>query len=135
MTADVTGRVISLAAQQVGKGTYRKDATLAQAPGVVNCFTFVQWLWSHAGITVPDHILRWDKAIVVSRETIRPGDLAFTPLPGRTLETDDFGHVGIVGADGWIIHASGWRGMIGADSQARFFERGCLGVRRVPLSR
>jgi len=130
---DVIGKILTLAELQVGRGSYRGKATLDQAPLIVNCFTFVQWLWREAGIVVPEHMLVWDGARIISRDDMQPGDLAFTPRLNRTLESDDFGHIGIVGREGWIIHASRMRGMVGADSPTRFFERGCLGVRRVPI--
>ena len=133
MHHDVIEKVLALAEQQVGRGAYRGKATLDQAPVVVNCFTFVQWLWREAGIVVPEHMLVWRDALIIPREDMQPGDLVFTPRLDRTLESDDFGHIGIVGRERWIIHASRMRGMVGADSLTRFFERGCLGVRRVPI--
>jgi cell wall-associated NlpC family hydrolase len=131
--ADIKEHILALAASHVGRGRYSGKATLDQAPLNVNCFTFVQWLWRETGIIVPEHLLAWKDALPVEREHMQPCDLTFTPRLNRSLETDDFGHVGIVGRDGWIIHASRSRGMIGADSPTRFFERGCLGVRRIPL--
>jgi len=133
--ADIQAHVLALAAAHISKGIYRGNATLDQAPMIVNCFTFVQWLWREAGVIVPAHMLAWNEALSVERKAMQPCDLVFTPRLNRTLDTDDFGHIGIVERDGWIIHASRLCGSIGADPSTQFFERGCLGVRRVPLPR
>jgi cell wall-associated NlpC family hydrolase len=134
MHSAITTKILALAQARVGRGIYRGKATLDQAPEIVNCFTFIQWIWREAGVIVPDHILAWDRTVVIARADMRPCDLVFAPRLNRTLETDDFGHIGIVGYEGWIIHASRVRGAVGADSPARFFERGCLGVRRILIA-
>lgn len=135
MSLKDTDFVLACAQSRIGRGIYHARATLEQAPDIVNCFRFVQWVWAQAGIVLPEHILIWPNALSVSRDDAQAGDLVFTPRRNRSIETDDFGHVGILDRDGFVIHATKWRNTVVEDPPAVFFERGCLGVRRVPLPR
>jgi len=123
--------LITQARLRKGKSIWRKRATLADAPDVFNCFTFVQWLWQPLGVTVPDHILMWDGAETVTIADARPTDLIFIVRRFRTLEDDDFGHVGVLTHEGTVVHATRWKNGVVEDPLNEFIARDVLGVRRI----
>jgi cell wall-associated NlpC family hydrolase len=116
----------------IGVSTYQRKATLEEAPRVMNCFRFMQWLWNPVGILLPDHQLIWPLAIPVNVDEADIADLVFVPRWEYALSEDDFGHVGIATGEGTIIHATKWRNGVVEDPLSTFVARGCLGVRRIP---
>lgn len=132
---DVRVKVVTYVRGRVGKATYKGNALLCDAPHVFNCFLFTQWIWGRVGVKIPDHQLLWPCAIVVPLQDIGIANLVFVPRRDRTLETDDFGHVGIATGDGTVVHATKWRNGVVEDPMEDFIARGCLGVRRVPSCR
>lgn len=125
--------LIERARSLIGKATYRGNATLDEAPSVVNCFRFTQWVWCNAGITLPDKQLTCPMVRIVEIDRLVAADLVFVPRRNKTVETDDFGHVGIATGENTVIHATKWRDTVVEDSLELFLSRGLLGVRRVTL--
>jgi len=123
--------LIAKARSRKGNATWVKHASLHDAPGIFNCFTLVQWLWRPYGIIVPDHILVWNGADTVSLGDARAGDLIFTVRRYRTLQDDDFGHVGVLTSEGTVVHATRWKGGVVEDPLSDFIARDVLGVRRI----
>jgi cell wall-associated NlpC family hydrolase len=132
VASDADARVLEYARERVGKSTYRGSAKLADAPSVFNCFRFTQWLWLKVGVNLPDHQLMWPHGVSVAVRDIRSADLVFVPRFDYTLETDDFGHVGIASGERTVIHATKWKNGVVEDELEAFLSRGCLGIRRVP---
>lgn len=123
-------RLIALARSRIGNTRYKIDATLEDAPSVVNCYRFVQWLWWHLfGIALPEHQLAWDGAMVVGMDALVIGDLVFARR--WRMKPDDFGHVGIVSSPHTVIHASFRTGTVTEDPLDLFLEKGLLGARRI----
>jgi len=115
----------------IGKSAYRFSAALSDAPGVVNCYTLVQWLWREVGLSLGEHLLRDSQLVSVSLAEVDMADLLFTPKRGRTIETDDFGHVGVAIREDTVVHAT-WRKGVIETPMSDFLRRGILGIRRVP---
>lgn len=124
--------LIERARSLIGKATYRGNAMLNEAPDVVNCFRFTQWVWLSVGITLPDKQLTCP---AVAINELAAADLVFVPRRNRTTATDDFGHVGIATGENTVIHATKWRNTVVEDSLDSFLSRGLLGVRRVAFPR
>jgi len=124
--------VVTKARSHIGVATYNRDATPVDAPHVFNCFSLMQWLWCPI-IELPDHLLKCDSLVTIAQSDIITADFVFVPRRKFTLESDDFGHVGILSDSGTVIHATKWRNGIVEDSFESFIERGFLGARRVPL--
>ena len=116
----------------IGVSTYRRSATLAEAPKVFNCFRFTQWLWSSVEIQLPDHQLLYSRAVPVPFGDIDTADLVFVPRLEYSVAEDDFGHVGIATGMSTIIHATKWKNGVIEEPLSYFVNRGCLGVRRIP---
>ena len=118
----------------IGISTYQRTAGLADAPEVFNCFSFMQWLWRPLGVILPDQQLTWPEATVISVEEIVAADLIFVPRFEYAIDADDFDHVGIATGERTVVHATKWRNGVVEDQVSLFLERGCLGVRRIPLN-
>lgn len=118
----------------IGLSTYRGSATLEDAPKVFNCFRFTQWLWSFAGVALPDQQILYPKAVPVGSSEVELADLIFIPRLNYALNQDDFGHVGIATDTQTVIHATKWKDGVIEESLATFISRGLLGIRRIPES-
>jgi len=129
----IQGLLVARARACMGVSRYRGHAALSEAPGVVNCFRFTQWLWNSIGVSLPDHQLAWPQALPVSLDCLRPADLVFVPRLNYSLEEDDFGHVGVASGDSTVIHATRWKNGVVEEPLEKFLSRGCLGVRRIRL--
>ena len=116
----------------IGVSVYRRNAMLEDAPKVLNCFRFTQWLWGQAGVQLPDHQLLCRRAITVPFDTIDTADLVFVPRLEYSVTEDDFGHVGIATGTSTVIHATKWKNGVIEEPLTDFLRRGCLGIRRIP---
>ena len=134
MSIDLASKqlLIFRARAQIGVSIYRRNATLDQAPDIVNCFRMTQWLYSLLGIILPDQQLICHQVTAISLDEIGIADLVFVPRRRRGLQ-DDFGHVGMATGEATVIHANAWRKTVVEDSLLSFIEDGCLGVRRIQL--
>jgi len=123
--------LIARARTCIGLSVYRRNATKEDAPQVLNCFRFTQWVWRAADIELPDHQLLYPEAMSVSLNEVEIADLIFVPRLNYSLEEDDFGHVGIATGKGTVIHATKWRNTVVEESLAQFVCRGVLDIRRI----
>lgn len=101
--------LIELARQCIEKSQYRRGARLSEAPGVVDCSSFVKWLYGKRGIWLPRRSIQQSECgEAVNPNAIIAGDLIFKS--GRIdFYYDDpacgIGHVGIATGEGSVIHA------------------------------
>ncbi len=115
----------------IGVSVYRGKAMLEDAPRVLNCFRFTQWLWGAAGIRLPDQQLLCREAIAVPLSEVDIADLVFVPRLEYSIAEDDFGHVGVATGEETIIHATKWKNGVVEEPLSSFVRRGILGVRRI----
>ncbi|KKS36954.1 MAG: NLP/P60 protein [Parcubacteria group bacterium GW2011_GWA2_42_14] len=101
--------MISLARQCIGVSKYRRAARPSEAPNIVDCSSFVKWLYAQRGIWLPRRTIQqrqYGKTVDINELTA--GDLIF--LSGRLNyydddTTDGVGHVGIATSKNTVIHA------------------------------
>lgn len=102
--------LIQLARQCIGTSLYRRGASPHYAPQLVDCSSFVKWLYGQRGIWLPRRsIQQRELGEVVLQEEIFPGDLVF--VSGlidyyHNDPKDGVGHVGIATENSTIIHAA-----------------------------
>ncbi|OGG41422.1 hypothetical protein A2837_02830 [Candidatus Kaiserbacteria bacterium RIFCSPHIGHO2_01_FULL_46_22] len=119
----------------IGVSVYKLKADPTQAPGVVDCSSFVQWLLSLEGIALPRlafEQLHFCNQIVFDPLEARAGDLIFRTghqpqyLDDPTLAV---GHVGFVTGDLTVIHApSKEKGVVEDPDVLTFFSYKSAGV-------
>lgn len=122
---------IAIARYWIGKARYRRGARVGEAPGTVDCSSFVKWVYGECGLDLPRRTIQ--QVMVgkrVSNGRYRAGDLVFTA--GRRSWYDDdpetgarirVGHVGIVTGDRSVVHAmNSGRGVV-EDPFEEFFAR------------
>src|SRR4030042_1996014 len=104
--------MIEAARSCVGESKYgRVDPRLA--PSVVDCATFLMWIYGQRGILLPRYPIQQRKVgRAVELSEVRVGDLLF--IRGyRPLYDDDpsdaVGHCGVVTEKGTVIHAANGR--------------------------
>lgn len=81
-------------------------------PAGFDCSGFVRYVFGEAGIAVPRGVR--DQAAMgrhVDREALRPGDVVFFAIDGRTIS-----HVGIVVSADTFVHAPSTRGHVREES-------------------
>jgi len=102
--------IIALARQCVGVSQYRYGARPSEAPVVVDCSSFIKWLYAQRGIWLPRRSVQQRKCgEAVSLDELIAGDVVLTS--GRINyyldnSTSGVGHVGIVTGEGTVIHAA-----------------------------
>ena len=114
--------LIALARRCMGVSRYRRGARLWEAPGIVDCSSFMKWLYGNVGIWLP-------RLSIQQREfgertelcDLVAGDLVF--VSGhlnyhRNNSADDVGHIGIATNNKTIIHATYGAGVIESDLNA-----------------
>lgn len=114
---EITIDLVVLARQCIGVSKYRRGAAPELAPGIVDCSSFVRWLYGHKGIWLPRRSIQ---QMAVGRATrlasADAGDLIFTTGPINYYVRDPdsgVGHVGFVTNAKTVIHAAGeHRGVI-----------------------
>lgn len=102
--------VISLARDCIGKSVFKRNSRVDWAPGVVDCSSFVKWLYSMRGIRIPRRPIQQSLfGVKINELDIREGDLVFKS-GARDLYFEDpkrgVGHVGIVTESRSVIHAT-----------------------------
>lgn len=133
--------LMDLACRCVETSTYRRGARLSEAPEVVDCSSFVKWLYGQRGIWLPRRsIQQRDMSIPVAYQDIRAGDLVF--CSGRidyylTDPENGVGYVGIATGEGTVVHAASYTVGVTENSLAAFTAGGGFrGARRIiPQSR
>ena len=102
--------IIALARQCIGTSQYRRGARLSEAPTVVDCSSFVKWLYARRGIWLPRRsIQQRELGEVINIDELVAGDLVF--ISGwidyyHDDPANGVGHVGIVTSDKTVIHAA-----------------------------
>lgn len=102
--------IIAIARQCIGVSRYKRGAQPSKAPGVVDCSSFVKWLYSQKGIWLPRRsIQQRELGEEVDISEIAKGDVVF--VSGRINyyykdPADGVGHVGIATGEGTIVHAA-----------------------------
>jgi len=104
--------IIALARQCIGTSQYRRGAKSSEAPSVVDCSSFVKWLYAQRGIWLPRRsIQQLNFGRITGLNELIVGDLVF--VSGRINYYHDdpasgVGHVGIYTGDSrTVIHAAG----------------------------
>lgn len=125
--------VVALAREKVGRSRYVRGVSANYAPGVVDCSSFVKWLYGRKGVWLPRRAIQQrDFGNVV--ETPAAGDLVFTSGYINLYHDDPgdgVGHVGLATGEGTVIHASGSKEGVAETSLNSFLgERKCRGIRR-----
>ena len=128
--------LMGLARRCVETSTYRRGARLSEAPEVVDCSSFMKWLYGQRGIWLPRRSIQQRKmGEVAAYEDIAENDLVFRS--GRidyylTDPRDGVGHVGIATGEGTVIHAANRELGIIESPLATFTSRDAFrGVRRL----
>jgi len=102
--------LIALARQCITTSLYRRGARFYEAPRVVDCSSFIKWLYAQRGIWLPRRsIQQRELGEIVNPDKIVSGDVVF--VSGwidyyHDNPSDGVGHVGIATDDGTVIHAS-----------------------------
>lgn len=108
-TAANPGSAALLAAESRIGAPYRYGGA---GPEAFDCSGLVAYAYRQVGITVPRTAAeQFSAAHPVSRRDLRPGDLVFFRLSGRTV-----GHVGIYAGDDRFVHAPQSGGRVGMAS-------------------
>ncbi len=105
--------VVSLAREQVGRAVYTRGVSFQEAPHIVDCSSFIKWLFAQKGIWLPRLcVQQYQYKDSVTPDEALPGDVLYTKgvlnLYGHDPE-EGVGHVGLVTGDGTVIHAAGKR--------------------------
>lgn len=102
--------LITLARQCIGASQYRRGARPSEAPEIVDCSSFVKWLYAQRGIWLPRRsIQQRELGEAVNLDGLVAGDLIFiSSWINYYLDdpADGVGHVGIATNDGTVIHAA-----------------------------
>lgn len=102
--------MVSLARQCIGASKYRRGARPSEAPAVVDCSSFIKWLYGMRGIWLPRRsIQQRELGEVVSLDELVAGDIVF--VSGwidyyYDNPANGVGHVGVFAGNGTIIHAA-----------------------------
>ncbi len=102
--------IIALARQCIGTSQYRRGAKPSEAPAVVDCSSFVKWLYGMRGIWLPRRsIQQRELGEAVSLDELVAGDVVFVSGWIDYYHNDPangVGHVGITTGGGTVIHAA-----------------------------
>ncbi|MFH1161894.1 MAG: NlpC/P60 family protein [Candidatus Jorgensenbacteria bacterium] len=102
--------VVALARARVGIATYRRGARVSEAPEVVDCSSFVKWLYGERGIWLPRRsIQQRELGAQIALPDLMAGDLVFRSGSidyYLTDPADGIGHVGLATGEGTVIHAA-----------------------------
>lgn len=101
--------LVARARSRIGASRYRRGARMVEAPGVVDCSSFVKWLYAERGIWIPRRSIQQRKTgVEVPPDECRAGDLVFSrgALERRDGDADGVGHVALATGEGTVIHAA-----------------------------
>ncbi len=101
--------VVERARRLIAASRYRRGARMVEAPGVVDCSSFVKWIYGERGIWLPRRSIQQRRTGTdVEKTDVAAGDLVFTK--GALERTDGpgggVGHVAIATGAGTVIHAA-----------------------------
>lgn len=116
---------MEVARRCLATSSYERGADRSQWPHVLDCSSFICWVYAQCGIYLPRRsIQQRDCGHEVDLNSVRAGDLIFCKGPKinyyREDATDSVGHVGMVSDTQTILHASSGRNSIVEDSLALF---------------
>lgn len=126
--------LLELARQCVARSKYQRGARSSQAPALVDCSSFVKWLYGQRGIWLPRRsIQQREFGQPIALDSIREGDLVFTA--GRINyyfddPRDGVGHVGIATNCQTIIHAANRKAGVIESPLNKFTSADFRGARR-----
>lgn len=102
--------LIALARQCIGTSQYRRGARLFEAPSIVDCSSFIKWLYAQRGIWLPRRsIQQRELGEAVNLDELLAGDVVFVSGWIDYYHDDSangVGHVGIATGDGTVVHAA-----------------------------
>ncbi|MFA6524435.1 MAG: NlpC/P60 family protein [Candidatus Paceibacterota bacterium] len=132
--------ILELAKQCVGKSQYRRGVRIFEAPAVLDCSSFMKYLYAQRGIWLPRRsIQQRELGEIVDIKEIMAGDLVF--ISGYidyyiSNPVDGVGHVGIATENKTVIHAANKENGVIETSLSKFInEINFRGIRRyVPKS-
>jgi len=102
--------IIALARRCIGTSQYRRGAKPSEAPIVVDCSSFMKWLYAQRGIWLPRRsIQQRELGEAINLDDLIAGDVVF--VSGKidyyyNDPTNGVGHVGIATSVGTVIHAA-----------------------------
>lgn len=127
--------LVVLARSCCGVSAYRRGADPDEAPRVMDCSTFTQWLYGQRGIELERRsIQQLAMGAKVRARDIQSGDLLFTPGIVNYYEEDPalgVGHVGLATGENTVIHAANRLSGIVESQLANFVGNDPLYVRRI----
>lgn len=106
---------IAIARSCIGRSTWRRGARMHEAPSVVDCSSFMKWVFGQVGIWIPRRSIQQRDCrgngghAVNDRDDVLPGDLVFVSGFRDHYDIDPsqgVGHVGIVTSDRAVVHAA-----------------------------
>jgi len=110
--------IIALARQCIGTSQYCRGAQSSEAPTIVDCSSFIKWLYAQRGIWLPRRsIQQRELGEAINLDELVAGDVVFVSGWIDYYHDDPangVGHVGVATGDGTVIHA--------ADRQAHVVE-------------
>ena len=102
--------VIALARWCMATSQWRRGANPAEAPAVVDCSSFIKWLYGQRGIWLPRRAIQQRRlGEPVRLDELTAGDIVFVSgwIDWYDLDPlDGVGHVGIATGRGTVIHAA-----------------------------
>ena len=116
--------IISLARWCVVKSQYRRGARFCEAPAIVDCSSFIKWLYGQRGIWLPRRsIQQREIGEKASLDCLVAGDVIF--VSGaidyyHENPADGVGHVGIFTGEGTVVHAADKKANVVETSLDRF---------------
>ena len=102
--------LVRLARECIRTSLYRRGARFSEAPSIVDCSSFMKWLYAQRGVWLPRRsIQQREYGAVVALDEVVAGDVVF--VSGWIDYFDDdpadgVGHVGIATGEGTVIHAA-----------------------------
>lgn len=102
--------IVTLARQCIGTSRYRRGARFFEAPTIVDCSSFIKWLYAQRGVWLPRRsIQQRELGEVVSIDEITAGDVVFVSGWIDYYHDDPangVGHVGVATDEGTVVHAA-----------------------------
>lgn len=102
--------IVTLARQCIVSSRYRRGARLFETPAVVDCSSFIKWLYTQRGIWLPRRSIQQSvMGESVSLNEIVAGDVIFVSGYIDYYHDDPakgVGHVGISTGEGTIVHTA-----------------------------
>ncbi|MFZ5391414.1 MAG: C40 family peptidase [Patescibacteria group bacterium] len=126
--------IVTLARKCIGYSLYKRGAQPSQAPRLVDCSSFIKWLYGQAGLWLPRRTIQQIQlGGLVNYSHLMAGDVIFVsgyinyylkkPLNG-------VGHVGLYTGQKNVIHAANSKNNVIETPLDKFIKPGWRGARR-----